>query len=215
MKRIVSLALVTAASLCVVPALAGEHAAEGGREFGDAGVLGIGAETRLDALYTSTKPKTGDSSSETRFGLGANLAYFVAPNVSVGGVLSFDHLSGSSSGSTSDTTESVFTVMPMLGYHLWLQPKSLSLWPQVGLGWSHTSMSFGGADSSNSKLGCAVFVPVLIHAAEHFHFGVGPYFSMDLTSSSSATTSSTGGTFTISEDKNTTFGLKGEIAGWL
>jgi hypothetical protein len=59
----------------------------------------------------------------------------------------------------------------------------------------------------------AAYVPLLIHPTEHFHFGVGPYFTMDLTSSSSVTT---GGVSSSGDgSKDTTIGLRGEIAGWL
>ena len=49
-----------------------------------------------------------------------------------------------------------------------------------------------------------VFVPLLIHPVEHFHIGIGPYLDTDLTSK------------TEGEDgvKETTIGIRSEIAGW-
>ena len=54
-----------------------------------------------------------------------------------------------------------------------------------------------------------VFVPLLIHPVKHFHFGVGPYFDIDVSSKESS------GNVSVDGDKNMHVGIRAEVAGWL
>ena len=54
-----------------------------------------------------------------------------------------------------------------------------------------------------------VYVPLLIHPVKHFHFGVGPYFNVDLSSKESS------GSTSVDGDKNLRVGVAFEVAGWL
>jgi hypothetical protein len=214
MKNLTRIAVVAALAMWTTASLAEEHEEAKEREWGDKGVVGFGVETRLDALYTSIKSPNGDSSSSTQIGFGADIAYFVVDGLSVGGVVGFDHLSSKPAGATDSDTETSYNVMARVGYNLWLQPESLSLWPQVGIGWNHSGLGTSSGDASASQVQLGVFIPLLIHPAKHFHFGIGPFVTRDLTSSTSATPS--GGSSTSGDgDKATVIGIRGDIAGWL
>ena len=189
-----------------------EEAGEGGREFGNAGVLAFSAATSLDLSIVSIKSPTGDSSSETHFSISPSIDYFVIDGLSVGGVLGFALDSSKPPGATDSGKATTITIGPRVGYNIWLTPPSLSLWPQVGILYSHLSTSSGGvAGASGSKVSLDVGVPLLIHPVKHFHFGIGPFVTLDLSSSSSQ---SAGGA-SADGNKATVFGLRGEIAGWL
>src|SRR5262249_33467237 len=108
-----------------------------------------------------------------------------------------------------------FGIGPMVGYNLWLTPGQLSLWPQVEFLYtsSKASVSAGGASFAGTQttMALGLFVPVLIHPVKHFHFGVGPYLSMDLSSKFKADA----GGDSVDSIKHTVFGVRLEIAGWL
>ena len=183
-----------------------------GMEFGDKGSLNIGAETKLNLEMNSAKPPSGDSTSETKFGVGAQVAYFVADGLSIGANLGLDYKKPENVSAVT-----AFGIGPSVGFNYWITPGSLSLWPQVDVMYVSASStltipngtSTSSTDVSASMVSAGVFVPVLIHPVSHFHFGVGPYFRTDLTSTQSAGGNSTDGV------KNTSFGIQGEIAGWM
>jgi hypothetical protein len=210
----ISIAVVALMSMWTGVALASEREESKEREFGDAGIIGIGVETRLDANYATIKSPNGDSSSANRFGVGVDLAYFPVDDFSIGGVVGFDRASSTPAGATDSDTETTVNLMLMGGYHVWLQPERLSLWPQVGLGWNHSQLGNSLGDTSSSQVQLGLFLPLLIHPVRHFHFGVGPFVTIDLTSSTSITPKS-GPSTSGDGDKATTLGIKAEIAGWL
>jgi hypothetical protein len=216
-KLVVSLAAFGAVlGICSLSRAQEPHAPgapAGEREFGNPGVIAVGAGTELHFGYTSISPPQGSSSSVTSFGLRPQAAYFVIEGLSVGGEVLFDY----SKAKDSDA-ETTFGIGPLVGYNVWVSPALLSVWPQAGVTYSSTSTSFtsqngtGGTTSTsvtNSKFTVNAFVPLLIHPVHHFHFGIGPYFAADLSSSVSGGGQSTDG------NKNLSLGLRGEIGGWL
>ncbi len=103
----------------------------------------------------------------TRFELRPALDYFVIQNLSIGGAVEFDYTSG-----TPNST--VFRIAPEVGYEVALTD-TWSIWPQVAL-----SLAFPNPGDPGVTL--VLFVPFLLHPAEHFFFGIGPGLSQDLTS---------------------------------
>jgi len=204
-----TLALLTLSTFAAAPAMAAE---EGGKEFGNPGVLAIGARTSLNLGWASVSPPQGDSQSAIGFGLSPQAAYFVIEGLSVGGELGFSYTKPSKGDGTT-----VFSIGPEVGYNAWLVPGTLSIWPQVGVLYSSASESVTSTSgttsttltATTSTFSVVAFVPLLIHPVKHFHFGIGPYFSMDLSSSTSQ-----GGT-SADGNKTTALGIRGEIGGWL
>jgi hypothetical protein len=182
------------------------------KEFGNPGTLNIGAATGLDFQYKSTSPPQGSSTSEIGFTVVPQMAYFVIEGLSVGGQAIFSYTKPKDSDGLT-----VLGIGPTVGYNVWLKPELLSLWPQVGVVYNSASITITSTTpgtnttttATASKFSLVAFVPLLIHPVKHFHFGVGPYFSADLSSSVSLSGSSTDGS------KDVTLGLRGEIAGWL
>jgi len=223
MRKITCLAWA-ASLLASATAFAQEKEGGGGREFGDQGVIAVGAATSLDLSYTSTSPPAGSGSNAINVGIEPEVQYFVINGLSLGGVVVFDWTQAKdSTAGSSATTVTSFGIGPTVGYNVWITPGTLSLWPQaeflftdVSVSGSSTTTTTGGITTTSSTpsnsgtvMTLGLFVPLLIHPVKHFHFGVGPYLDVDLSSKVSS-----GGT-TTDGDKNTVFGIKAEIAGWL
>ena len=182
---------------------------EGGKEFGNPGVLAFGAKTGLSLGYENVSPPQGSSSSVVTFSLSPQISYFVIEGLSLGGEVLFSYTKPKNRDSTT-----VIGVGPIVGYNVWLVPGLLSLWPQLEALYTSTSVDVPSAAGSLPGGGTAkvfsigAFVPLLIHPVRHFHFGIGPYVTTDLSS-----TVSVGGT-SNDGDKTTSIGLRGEIGGW-
>jgi len=123
------------------------------------------------------------STSATIYAIAPSADYFVAPNVSLGGLIGIAHGSTSTAGSSNDTT--TFGIMVRGGYSAQLT-ESLSLWARLGIGYSHTSTTSGGFDITLSTVPLVVEVPILWHPAPHFFIGAGPTLTTELSSSASA-----------------------------
>ena len=111
--------------------------------------------------------------SSTDIVLAPSADYFIAPSVSVGALVGF--ASGSAGG--LDTT--TFGLMPRAGFHLNLTDV-LSIWPRLGIGYFHTSVSAAAGDASGYTVPLLVEAPVLWHPATHFFIGAGPMVSTEL-----------------------------------
>jgi hypothetical protein len=215
----------------VAAAPAGGEAKGGEKEFGNPGVISISGTvpigrasvsatggafdigdgpTGFSFESTSTKPPGGGSSvSGMSFSLAPTIDYFVAEGISVGGFVGFGYTKAGEDPNTVKVT--TIGIGPRVGYNLWLTPGQLSLWPNVWFGYFNASANVGGNDAGSlNKMALGVNVPLLIHPASHFHFGVGPFFRMDVSSKvKDAAGNSADG------DKTTAFGLMAEIGGWL
>jgi hypothetical protein len=91
--------------------------------------------------------------------------YFLAPQLSLGGQVSFGYTSFKGGGH-----ETTFGLGPRVGYNIPLTPM-FSLFPRVVLSYTHTSGT--GFDSTN-LLGLFLFAPFLFHPVPHFFIGFGP-----------------------------------------
>jgi hypothetical protein len=125
--------------------------------------------------------------------------YFVMENLSVGALIDFDY------SKTGDAKETKIGLGPQIGYNIPVAD-NLSFWPRVGVVYHISSKDEGKGDGSKSghTLEAVVDAPLLIHLVPHFHFGIGPYMRMDLSSKYDGNDA----------DKATTFGLAGTIGGW-
>ncbi len=153
--------------------------------FGDKGQIAISSDAALAISHTSLSGVKGSSTSIT---IGPAVDYFVIRNLSVGGQLLFNYQSFPNGHSTQ------FGVGPRVGYNF---PVSdlLSVWPKLGLSIAHTSESTDpvppatdSGSSNNTALQLNVFVPVMLHPAEHFFVGFGPFLDTDLNGDRKATT---------------------------
>jgi hypothetical protein len=199
----------TATATAAAPAEGGGE--KGGKEFGNPGVINFGAATALGFESRSDKLSGNDAGKETKFGLEANVAYFVIEGLSVGADVGFSSLSTKDAKGEDGEGSTTIKVGPFVGYNLWLSPPLLSLWPQVGILYQNVSLKDKGQDlGSANKMTLDIFVPLLIHPVQHFHFGIGPFMDLDLSSKVKPT-----GGESVDAAKSTIFGLKGEIAGWL
>lgn len=195
----------------VAPAAPGAEAESAGgekgghEEFGEAGVIAVEAATGLEVAQTSTKAAQGEN-PESRLAVRVepSFHYFVAENISVGALLAFELQK------QGDEKEQGIALGPLVGYNLPLG-EHLSLWPKVGAAYvllsrKEPSATGTGTESmSGNKIVAMAEVPVLVHVASHFHFGIGPFIRMDVSSKIEGKDA----------DKDTTVGLLGAIGGWL
>jgi hypothetical protein len=115
---------------------------------------------------------TGDFEGHLRNGwelrLHPSLDYFIASNISVGGVVGLTYDSGNPSRTTLD-------LGARAGFNLNIADR-LGFWPTVGIFFSHTSS--GGTSSSGTSLGLSA--PFLYHLVPHLFVGAGPTFNLPL-----------------------------------
>ena len=125
--------------------------------------------------------------------------YFVAPNVSVGALL------GLSMTSVTGGDVTTFGLMPRVGYSLSLTDV-LSIWPRIGIGYVHTSVSGGGG--SGYVIPMLIEAPILWHPATHFFLGAGPMLSLELVDKATIAGTS------MDQPKTTNFGITTMIGGY-
>jgi hypothetical protein len=152
-------------------------------EFGSLGQIVVSVDLpfmnegpQLAIVHESTS--MGGSSS-TAIAIQPSLDYFVAPHISVGGQIGIAHGSADIGAGYGSATVTAFGVEVRGGYQLALTD-SVSLWPRLGIGYTHNSYSSGGMDASGYELDLFVSVPVLWHPASHFFLGAGPALSTQL-----------------------------------
>ena len=174
----------TALAISTLPLAASAQAPVGraGKDFGAKGQISI----NVDLPFTSDAPQfaiyntsvSGNGGSTTNVNITPALDYFVAPNLSIGGQLGFQHQSFSTPGSNVSEVGSGFVVGVRGGLNVPLAP-ALSLWPRLSL----TYLSLSGGGFTNSWVPLTIFVPLLWHPASHFFLGGGPVFSTELSNS--------------------------------
>jgi len=161
--------------------------------FGDAHQLAISSDAAFQLSHTSP-------ADVTTITLAPAADYFVAENISVGGIIGVDY-------AKADRSHAVrFEIGPRVGYNFAFGDH-VSIWPKVGLAYSHTSVSNEqdlGAGTlvigrSNNGLALNIFAPVMFLPAEHFFAGFGPFLDTDLTGN----------------DQTTTFGFRLSLGGWV
>ena len=198
MKRILALGGIAAATLAPSIALAQDAG-----HFGDQGQLAISTDANLGLTGSAYTNQPGSTFTLL---LQPGADYFVIPNLSIGGLLLYEHL-GSSEGGTTSSSDS-FGIGPRVGYNVRLSD-SFSLWPRASFTFVTTSNSQGNQSFSNNTTEVGLFVPVLFHPAQHFFLGVGPILSVELSDSNSQNGISVDG------GKATTYGIAFTLGGWV
>ena len=112
--------------------------------------------------------------------------YFIADNVSVGGLVGLQYNSGNPSSTTIE-------LGVRAGYNLAIV-NPVSFWPTIGILYQHHSNSTGMGSSSSTVL--EIFAPFLYHIVPHFFVGAGPIFDLPLSSGGNS------------------YGLQTVIGGW-
>lgn len=100
----------------------------------------------------------------TTFSLRPALDYFVIDNLSLGGAVEFDFASGFGPPGSPDST--TFQLDPDIGYEVALSD-TWSVWPTL-------SVPIVFPSRAQAQVALQIFVPFLVHPAEHFFFGLGP-----------------------------------------
>ena len=169
--------------------------------FGKAGVINVASDLSLSVQSTSYSAPSGEKApaSAISYSIGPAADVFVIDNLSVGAELLFGQTA------VEDVKVDVIRLAPRVGYHISLVPERLGIWPRIELGYQAMTTKIPGApDTTDKAVQLGIFVPLLIHPVEHFHIGIGPFLDTDLSSK-------TDGADGL---KQTTIGLRTEIAGW-
>ncbi len=155
--------------------------------FGNPHVWAFSTDAGLQISRTTISGRDGAIATIT---VQPALDYFVIKNLSVGGFVGLQYQKAGSAKST------IFQIGPRVGYNFELARK-LSIWPKLGFSYSHTNQN-NGDDKANS-LALNLFAPVMLHPAEHFFAGLGPFLDADLSG----------------DNRATTWGIKLTLGGWI
>jgi hypothetical protein len=171
--------------------------------FGDKGHFALGAERLFGYVHGSQEEKTtiGTTSTTTTRTLNSisvlgspihNVASifsfprvgfdaFIASSVSLGGSLTYFHLSQSGNGDS--ITASGFLIAPRIGFAARLG-QSVWLWPRVGVSYVSLTIDGGGGTSQDSNLFAAtVEAPLALALAPRAILLVGPTLDLSLSGS--------------------------------
>jgi hypothetical protein len=155
----------------LVCALVGQAEAN---DLGERGAVSINGAFGLDITSSSTDADNDQSITEVRVAPNGDL--FVVPNVSLGGGLLVDYRS------QGDASSTAFGLQGRAGYYLPLG--SAGVWLQVGFDYLHGKNSFssalGSIDYTTDTFALDIYVPIIVHLAPNFFFGLGPSLKQDL-----------------------------------
>lgn len=177
------------------------------QDFGNRGQLAISGDTNLSLTGTSLSDNGGSSFT---FVIQPSADYFVIDNLSLGGFVSYEHLSTSNGGNTANTD--TFGVGPRIGYDIRIG-NSFSFWPKALVEYAESSTSSGGVSNGGDGWTIGIFAPFLFHPVQHFFLGLGPILTTQV--SSNASHSQNGQSTSISAPQATTYGLAFTLGGWV
>lgn len=183
---------------------------------GGAGVFGSQGQisVSVDLPFTNGAPQfflfhesvSMDGPSQWNFALAPAGDYFIAPNISIGGIIGISHGSVDFGGGYSGSGTG-FAIGPRVGYVFNLTDQ-VSIWPRAGIQYLYQSTTVAGMDGSASAVPLVVDVPVLWHPASHFFLGAGFLLSTQLSNSVSA------GGLSMDQPKTTDIGIDAMIGGY-
>lgn len=133
---------------------------------------------------------SGQDGSVTSLTIAPGVDYFIIPNLSIGGGIGIYYTK------TGESNATKFSIGPRVGYNFEIS-KLFSVWPKLGFSYSHANQD-AAIDEANA-LAINIFAPVLLHPAEHFIVGFGPFVDADLSG----------------DTRSTSWGLKLTMGGWL
>lgn len=189
----------------------------GGGAFGGAGsgavVPAPPGSTTTASFQFATVSKNGGSGTE--FSVAPAADYFVIPNLSVGGNILFGVFNPAQAGSGPSTTATLFGIAPRVGYNISITDM-ISFWPKAYFAYTTFNASAGGGSSGGNATAIGLFAPIVFVPVPHFFLGIGPNFSMQL-SSNSTFSGSSGGVSASGSTSNPTVtqvGVQATIGGW-
>jgi hypothetical protein len=157
---------------------------------------------------------TMNGPSSTRIVVQPSVDYFVAAKLSIGGQLGIDHLSitlpplpPGVAAIPARNGETTLSVEARVGYDIPIA-QTVSAWPRLGLGYSHTSTSYAytfTSEVTGYSVPLSFTLPVLWHPGSHFFVGAGPAFVTQLVNRSQG----------ASAPKTTDYGVTALIGGAL
>lgn len=154
-----------------------------------------------DAAFSFERRTQSNTDAVTTLSLLPAADYFVIGNLSVGGMIGVQHQR------QGDNKSTAFLLGPRVGYNIGFN-RWLSLWPRVGFSYSRTKSeasagSVGSSDlrieTTNNAMALNLFAPFLLHPAQHFFAGLGPFLDTDLNG----------------DNRATTWGVRLTIGGWI
>ena len=137
--------------------------------FGPENSISIRSSIPL-AIYTHTKPATGDSVNEFTLGPKMSLTafavdYWLNKDVTLGGALQY--------GNRSAAPESWSLLLaPSIGYRYTMS--DMTLWPKIQPYYSYSSATVASVESTASKFGVGLELPILYSRGTFFY---GPVLS--------------------------------------
>jgi hypothetical protein len=169
MQGLRGLALLVVTLALPTRALAAEREPASTRErFGQKDQIVIGSDfmISMDRVHHG-----GSDVGFDRIFVAPALDVFVNDGFSVGGQLTYVHASASGWTGVYGTESASVGIAPRVGYafsvsELW------SIYPRISLGYNRAVAVSGG-----ESIAATAFVPVLVHPAEHFFVGMGPFAS--------------------------------------
>jgi hypothetical protein len=129
-----------------------------GQGFGDKGQMVISA----DAYTYFSKTNTQGWGFEFR----PALDYFIAPSITVGGLVGIGLASGDAKG---------FAIGPRAGFNFNFT-ENIGVWARVGVVVDYVSQPGGSSTVTHGDL----FVPINYHIVPHVFVGIGPYYNLKL-----------------------------------
>lgn len=154
-----------------------------------------------DAALAVERRTQVDTSATTTVSIYPAADYFVVKNLSLGGGIGIGYVR------TGDFRALIFKTGPRIGYNFELG-KLVSLWPKLGVLYSHTQsrgdfdISSGGDDTlgvRNNGAAITMFAPCMLLPTSHFFAGFGPFLDTDLSG----------------KNRSTTWGFRLTMGGWL
>jgi len=157
MKKAVLGALLVSSMLAGRVAQAQDLAQQiSGANFGTPGQVAIASDFSLFFSHFS---------DTSHLSLSPAVDYFLIPQLSVGGSVTFAYDSFKGGGHSTP-----FGLGPRVGYNIPLTPM-FSLFPRLALTYTHNTET---GEDSNNLLGLFLFAPFLFHPVPHFFIGFGP-----------------------------------------
>jgi len=168
---------------------------------------GISTSTTINSISVLGGPVNGIASIYTYPRVGVD--GFIAPSISLGGSLTYFHLSTTPSGSSNSETVSGFLVAPRIGFAARLAP-AVWLWPRAGITYVYVSSNLGGGGSSatTNLFAATVEVPVVLALAPQAIAMIGPTLDLGLSGSSKVSNDQVPIAGTSTDIKETDIGLQ-------
>jgi hypothetical protein len=175
--------------------------------FGAQGQLAISVDLPLnneapELTFVHSSTSMGGGTSNT-VAIQPSFDYFVAPDLSVGGLVGFAYSTVPGMAGNPSLNITLFDVELRVGYNVPLGEMA-SLWPRVGIMYTHSSTSSGGASGSGYSIPLTAFIPVLWQPVHHFFLGAGPFVTTELVNKLEG----------LSQPKTTQYGLQALIGGY-